>query len=383
MLVTEDAPSYGVLAGLRALRAAGYQPWLAAVGRDGYSRRSRARAGLVEVPDPALDPGRYVAALARAAEELRVLAVLPGTEVGMVALAGTASAFPPGVALGAPERDTVARATDKLELARLAADAGLATPPTLRTTLAEAQSAAARVDLPAIVKAPRTSTPTKTGGLAAAHVMRVSTREQLLEAIRSLPGDLALIQPALEGELVAASGVAWCGEVVAIVHQVARRIFPPGCGISAYAETVPGDPALEDGVRRLIGELGWSGIFQAQFVASGGTSYLIDLNPRIYGSMALAVAAGLNLPAIWADLLLGRPPRIGAYRPGVRFRSEERDLAALGAATLTGDWRTALGVLRPRRHTTHAVAALRDPLPLLTSGRRLVRARRALGSARG
>jgi predicted ATP-grasp superfamily ATP-dependent carboligase len=196
-----------------------------------------------------------------------------------------------------------------------------------------------------------------------------------LIAVRGLKGDAALIQPALEGPLTASCGVAWEGEVVAMGHQQSRRIFPPGNGITAFAESVEADPAVEAGVTELMRLLGWSGIFEVQFVRSGETSYLIDINPRIYGSLALVIAAGLNLPAIWADLLLGKRPRVGAYRAGARFRSEERDLATLAASVKARDWRTAFEVLRPRRQTAHALTSINDPLPLLMSGR-LARIRR-------
>jgi predicted ATP-grasp superfamily ATP-dependent carboligase len=320
------------------------------------------------VPDPAEDRDGYLAALARAADRLEIAAVLPGTESGLLALSGATDAFPPRVTLGTADANTVRRATDKLELERLAADAGLDTPPSRHTTRAEVESGLA-VALPVIVKARHTCTPTEGGGSATYFARRATTRNELLDAVRTVPGEAVLVQSALQGELTAISGVAWRGEVVAVAHQVSRRIFPSGCGITAFAETVPRDPALEEGVRRLMSALRWSGIFQTQFISSGGVSYLIDLNPRMYGSLALTVAAGLNLPAIWADLLLGRPPRAGTYRIGVGFRSEERELAGLAAAAMAADWRTVLDVLRPRRGTTHALGSLRDPMPLLMSGR--------------
>jgi ATP-grasp in the biosynthetic pathway with Ter operon len=378
LLLTEDLPAYGVLAGLRALHGAGYEVWLAITARDAYGLRSRAHRGVVVVPHPAREPDQYLAALARAAERLHVAAVLPGTELGLLALSGASEAFPSGVRLGSDDQDTVRRATDKLELERLAAEAGLSTPPALHTTRAALESGGP-VELPAIVKASRSRTPTADGGFATTFAKRVSTRAELLAAAQAVAGEVVLVQPALEGELMAISGVAWRGEVVTMVHQAARRIYPKGCGITAFAQTLPPDLALEQGVRRLIGALGWSGIFQTQFISSAGTSYLIDLNPRMYGSLALAIAAGRNLPAIWADLLLGRRPQLGQYEIGVRFRSEERELAALAAAAVAGDWRTVFDVLRPWRRTTHALASLRDPLPLLMSGR-LARVRRVLKS---
>jgi predicted ATP-grasp superfamily ATP-dependent carboligase len=140
-------------------------------------------------------------------------------------------------------------------------------------------------------------------------------------------------------------------------------------GVSSYAETVPPNMELEQGVSCLLQSIGWSGIFQAQFIRSpNGEHYLIDLNPRIYGSLMLAIAAGLNLPGIWVDLLLGRRPDVGGYRVGVRFRQEEKDVRALARLLVKGRWsRRELQGLVPRRNTTHAVFSLRDPLPLLSS----------------
>jgi hypothetical protein len=92
---------------------------------------------------------------------------------------------------------------------------------------------------------------------------------------------------------------------------------------------------------------------------------VIDLNPRIYGSTALAIKAGHNLPAIWTDLLLGRDPRPGPYRAGVRYRVEEDDIRAI---LVTRDWRG----LIPRRDTVHGVFDRADPLPSLESLRKLL-----------
>jgi hypothetical protein len=93
----------------------------------------------------------------------------------------------------------------------------------------------------------------------------------------------------------------------------------------------------------------------------------------MYGSLALAVAAGANLPAIWADLVGGREPRVGPYRVGVTYRSEEKEAQSLVLAVRRGDWRTALDVVRPRRRSAHAAFAWSDPLPLLGVAKRLLR----------
>ena len=131
---------------------------------------------------------------------------------------------------------------------------------------------------------------------------------------------------------------------------------------------------LDETARRLVAEIGWSGIFQVQFIRTAAADYLIDFNPRIYGTLALPVAAGLNLPAIWVERLLGGAAAFDGYAAGVRFRSEEKEGLAALAALRRRDWRTVASVLTPRRRTTHAAFAAADPLPVLTS---LVKVRRA------
>jgi predicted ATP-grasp superfamily ATP-dependent carboligase len=206
----------------------------------------------------------------------------------------------------------------------------------------------------------------------------VNVQSVVLEAldavVASLPDGEWLVQPYLEGTLYGVGGVAWAGDVVCSVHQIAHRISPPDCGGTAYGETVAPDRALDGTVARFVAEVGWSGIFQVQFIRTRAADYLIDFNPRIYGTLGLAVAAGLNLPAVWAQRLLGHAPAFDGYAAGVRFRSEEKEGLAALTAIRRGDWRTVASVLTPRRRTTHAAFAAADPFPLLTS---LVKVRKA------
>jgi len=109
--------------------------------------------------------------------------------------------------------------------------------------------------------------------------------------------------------------------------------------------------------------------------------HLIDLNPRVYGSLALATAAGVNLPSLWAALAAGRPVEPLPYRVGVRYRCEELDARALVQLARDGRPLAALLGAIPRRNTTHAVVGLADPLPGLTSiGKLAARRRRPISS---
>lgn len=369
VLLVDDA-GYGVLAAVRALRAAGYAPWLAVNETRTYAACSRATAGTVPVPDPGSDGEGFVGKLAAAARRLSVAAVLPSAEVHFFVLAGREADFP-RIALGAPSRASVERATDKDLLPELVAAAGLRTPPTAKVVRGDSETMGA-FGFPAIVKPLRSRIRNPDGTVSAHSVRCVFSVEQAEEALEALPGGEGLVQPYISGSLVSVSGVSWKGELVCAQHQFSVRIWPVLAGVSSYAQTIPPNPELKQSVGRLLRVIGWSGLFQAQFICDPhGEHYLIDINPRIYGSLALAVAAGLNLPGIWVDLLLGRPPDVGGYRIGVRFRHEEKDVRALARMLAGGGRRRALRGLVPRRNTTHAVFSLHDPMPLLASAGKL------------
>ena len=70
-----------------------------------------------------------------------------------------------------------------------------------------------------------------------------------------------------------------------MLHQASIRIWPVLAGVSAYTETIPLNAEIERGVGRLLGTIGWSGLFKAKFIrVPHGEHYLIDLNPHVYGS---------------------------------------------------------------------------------------------------
>jgi predicted ATP-grasp superfamily ATP-dependent carboligase len=366
---------HGVLAAVRALRAGGYAPWLAVDKPGTYAGRSRATVGTVSVPNPDFDGEGFVRELAAAAARLSVAAVLPSADSHFLALAGREADFA-GVALGTPSRESVDWATDKALLAELAATAGLRTPPTERVVRGDAETVGT-FGFPAIIK-PLRSRVQNPDGTVSTYSARWVTTEQAKQALDALGSEEGLIQPYIPGALISVSGVSWEGELICALHQASVRIWPVPVGGSAYAETIPPNAELERGVGRLLQMLDWSGLFQLQFIRnSRGEHFLIDLNPRIYGSLALATAAGLNLPGIWVDLLLGRRPDVGDYRVGVRFRQEEKDARALARLLLTGGWRrNALQGLLPRRDTIHAIFSIRDPMPLLTSAAKLAKLER-------
>ncbi|HEY7874875.1 MAG TPA: hypothetical protein VIG64_07100, partial [Actinomycetota bacterium] len=144
------------------------------------------------------------------------------------------------------------------------------------------------------------------------------------------------------------------------------------------------------GARSLLAELGWFGLAQLQFVLDpDGRHRFIDFNGRIYGSIALAARAGVDLAGTWAALAVGEKPDGGDARPGVRFQWLEGDLKR---AVLAGPRRFVpelVGAIRYGRGAAHSVLSARDPMPAIRyagtllargAGKAVSRARRGAGS---
>jgi predicted ATP-grasp superfamily ATP-dependent carboligase len=359
------------LALVRALRAGGYLPILAVGVRGSYASRSRAVAAVAYVPQAHDTPAAFVEELVRAAVDFEADAILPGTEASLIALAQRRESLP--CAVGVPPSEIVDLATNKDRVLALAAASGLDTPPSMLAPPAELAARAEEISYPAVLKPLRTRLEVGESRLAYYTARRIATADELRAALDGLPEADWVLQPYLNGRLSAISGVAWEGRLVCAVHQITHRIWPPYVGYSSYAETIAADSDLESRVASLLGEIGWSGLFQAQFLgAPDGRRLLIDFNPRAYGSLALAVRAGANLPALWAALVLGAPPPPTRYRPGVRYRLEHNDLRAVARTVRDGDTRGMLAALLPRPRTAHAIFSLRDPRPLLTTAEKLL-----------
>ncbi|MEO6500465.1 MAG: hypothetical protein ABIQ09_00975 [Jatrophihabitantaceae bacterium] len=115
-------------------------------------------------------------------------------------------------------------------------------------------------------------------------------------------------------------------------------------------------------------------------VPADGIARLIDLNGRFYGSLALAVRAGANLPATWAALATGRwaePVEPMTAGGGVRYSWWEGDLRRALVERRGGLARDLAGALGAGIGAVHSVGRWRDPAPELARARSLLADRRA------
>jgi predicted ATP-grasp superfamily ATP-dependent carboligase len=377
LVLVTDGEERAALATCRALARAGHTVAVAAGRRPAPTHSSRACARRLLVPR-SLAADEFASALARALREASYNALVVSSDAALFALSRFRERLPSPLLLGLPPHDVVVRSLNKPALLEEAERVGFAVPESEECTgKPQALAAAGALGFPVMVK-PTTSIvaaddrPRRVGARIA------HDRTQLQGALSRLEAPVLIQRFHDRAPVLSLGGVASQNGLAAVVAARWSRRWPPIEGAASFAETVVPPSLIVERVEELLAALGWRGIFELELLDLGrGRFAPIDLNPRPFGWMTLAVRAGANLPAIWLECLQGLDaPRVVA-RPGVRYRWEEGDLRHLLWQLRRGRPRAAAAVLRPRRRVAHAYFERDDPAPLgaalIDLGRRSVR----------
>lgn len=312
---------------MRGLARAGWTVGVACP-TDGLPALSRFARHRHHLPALAQNEEAFVARICEAISAERYELVFGCSDAEVLALSAHRQDIPARIPY--PKHEAMVAGIDKAQLAQTAGSVGIATPPEASSAAEASERWGTRA---VIVKESQHGTRDAEDRLSHVAPERfddpLAAEERVCE-IRA-GGGVPLVQPMLDGRLMAFSCVTdERGEMLGRVQQIAERTYPLDAGSSARARTVAIDERLSEQVGELLRELGWFGLVELQFLTDEkGTHTLLDFNGRFYGSLALALAAGVNLPDLWARAALGlsRPPRQDA-RAGVRYQWLEGDLKA-------------------------------------------------------
>ena len=155
----------------------------------------------------------------------------------------------------------------------------------------------------------------------------------MVEDVRQLRGAMievggsGLVQRRAPGSVVSFAGVFAGGRLLAEAFSRYARTWPPNAGNACFSQTLEAPVGLRRQVVGLLEDLTWEGIFELELMETGCSAWhAIDLNPRPYGSMAVAIAAGANLPSLWCQHLLGDNPDPVKAAAGVSYRWTDADI---------------------------------------------------------
>jgi predicted ATP-grasp superfamily ATP-dependent carboligase len=180
------------------------------------------------------------------------------------------------------------------------------------------------MNLPVVIK-PARSVASEDGHGIKCSVAHAATFAQLQEKLAALP-DAAfpvLVQQRIVGPGVGVFALMWDARVRALFAHRRIREKPPAGGVSVYSESLAADPRLVDRAVELLRAFDWQGVAMVEFKydQATGMPYLMEVNGRFWGSLQLAIDAGVDFPRLLLECASGAPASAPPpYRAAVRSR---------------------------------------------------------------
>jgi predicted ATP-grasp superfamily ATP-dependent carboligase len=368
------------LTSLRALSAAGLRVGVAACASDASaapSLRSSMCAWRTTLPDLGENPEAYTDAVIELLDTHSIGMVLPAHDGSIDALRVRRREVECRCALPLASDQALDIAVSKERTLGVAAELGIAIPETIRVTdERDLRSALASVGVPAVLKPTQSWVINAQGEgtrLTSVLVRDAEEAARLFGWVQSVGGSL-LVQPWLPGAREACTLFHADGRVWARFAQVSHREWPVLGGVSVLCESVDLDPQITEWSEQLVGAIGLDGCAMVEFRRDrDGRPVLMEVNPRLGATTALALRSGVDFPGLTYRWATGEPlDPVVHYRVGRRLRWLIGDVWYLksvfgqhGSPEVPTRWRAVATVISDFvvRPSHIDVWSLRDPWP--------------------
>jgi predicted ATP-grasp superfamily ATP-dependent carboligase len=324
VLVT-DGNQRSTLALVRALGPAGIPVTVGESSSRSLAGSSRHCKKTLCYPSPIEESQNFLDFLQAELRTNRYDLLVPMTDVTLQVISAARESFLPFVQLPLPDHAQVELVQDKRQVIVRALQLRIPCPESYMLHEDESvESVARRVRFPAVIK-PRFSRYYREGRWASGPVQYADSPETLADTYRRVHAQIPnpLVQEKVEGEGRGVFLLIWDGELKAAFCHRRLREKPPWGGVSVYCESLPLDEAQVEKSFALLKALGWRGVAMVEFKMDrrDGQPKFMEINGRFWGSLQLAVDAGVNFPLLLYRLARGE--NITAqfdYKAGVKNR---------------------------------------------------------------
>jgi predicted ATP-grasp superfamily ATP-dependent carboligase len=324
VLVT-DGNERAALAVTRSLGEAGIPVIVAAEAKTSLAGASRHCAGTWRYPSPLTQPEIFVQNIKQAMQLHDIGSIISVTDSTTQVLAehkqdlGRAgSTIPSSVSYNL--------VSDKYRLMQLAKQLEVPIPSTILVPDGNVRPVVEGIrQYPVVVKPGRSllrteSTWIKTG----VHI--ADSESELIDLYQRIPylRHPSLIQERIEGNGEGIFGLFDRGRPCALFAHRRIREKPPAGGVSVLRESIALPKPMTDYAVRLLEHVKWNGVAMVEFKVDRrtGAPMLMEINGRFWGSLQLAMDAGLNFPYLLYQMAHGiqvvRP--LDGYRVGTKSR---------------------------------------------------------------
>ena len=316
-----DGHSRAALETVQSLGRAGVQIDLAAESKDCLAMHSRYVARKLRQPSQE-KVGDFHAWLRAQDQKRNYMLIVPATETSLLGLRQLDEHDPLRHKALIPGNNALDIALDKEKTWKLARELGVPVPAS-RLFSSTAEIGAAE-QFPVVLK-PTHSKVMLAGELRTLAVAVVKNEAERQEHLRRwLP-----VTPVQQQQYVSGRGVgvellfSYGKKVWHFAHERVHE-YPLSGGASSYRRSViPPANMLRD-AERLLAELKWHGVAMVEFkMDAKGQYWLMEINPRLWGSLALSIDAGVDFPRGLLQIACGQQV---AAQPQYKIHYYARDL---------------------------------------------------------
>lgn len=137
-----------------------------------------------------------------------------------------------------------------------------------------------------------------------------------------LQNDPFMLQEFITGHGAGIFAIYDQGQAIAFFAHQRLREKPPQGGVSVLSCSRTLDPKLLENAKKLLDSVEWHGVAMVEFrVSEGGKPYLMEVNTRFWGSLQLAIDAGVNFPELLYRITRGQKvSQVIQYNYNTRLR---------------------------------------------------------------
>jgi predicted ATP-grasp superfamily ATP-dependent carboligase/protein-tyrosine-phosphatase len=325
-VIVTDGNERATLAVTRSLGRKGIPVFVGAETSSSLAGASRYCRGSFVYPSPWTNPDEFRACLLDRAQRWGTRLVFPMTDLAVEILGESGQQPGTSIALPIPSLDQYRALSNKYQLMEAAKRQGIPIPATIFVPDGDVEKLLPQIDRWPIVVKPGRSLIKAGGRWQKTSILYARDANELKKFYRELTSlrKPSLLQKRVVGEGQGVFGLFDRGKPVTLFAHRRLRERPPSGGVSVLRESMALRQPITDYALRVVQSADWHGVAMVEFKVdtASGVPYLMEVNGRFWGSLQLAIDAGVDFP--WLLYQLGSTgtvhPAVEPYQVGVRSR---------------------------------------------------------------
>ena len=325
-VIVTDGNERSTLAVTRSLGRRGMPVYVGAETPMSLAGSSRYCTQSFVYPSPWRDPDGYLASILDAVARWDADAMFPMTDIAMEIVGEHQDRIRQSVALPIPKIEQYHQLSDKYQLTAWANDQGIPVPQTLFVSDGRIDGLIDDIhEWPVVVK-PGRSLLKMDDAWRKSEVLFARDADDLRRIyyehwFLQFP---SMIQQLIAGQGEGVFGLFRDGDPKVLFAHRRLRERPPSGGVSVFRESIELPEPMTDYATRIMRWAGWNGIAMVEFKVETQSKipFLMEVNGRFWGSLQLAIDAGVDFPMLLYREAMGEDshPQANAYDAGTKSR---------------------------------------------------------------